>query len=78
MELVAVTVVKEVHWWYSGKPFIYKPQARVSNKHLFVCVYLDGWIYWYGGGCSVLVVRWWLKWLYCRGGGSVVVVAVLW
>ena len=26
------------------KPFIYK--ARDSKKHLFVCVYLDGWIYW--------------------------------
>ena len=26
------------------KPFIY--EARESNKHSFVCVYLDGWIYW--------------------------------
>ena len=28
----------------SAKPFIY--EARESNKHSFVCVYLDGWIYW--------------------------------
>ena len=26
------------------KPFIY--EAIDSNKHSFVCVYLDGWIYW--------------------------------
>ena len=30
--------------WPQGKPFIY--EARVSNKYSFVCVYLDGWIYW--------------------------------
>ena len=32
--------------WGQPKPFIY--EARDSNKHLFVCVYLDGWIYWGG------------------------------
>ena len=36
----------------SGKPFIYK--SRDSNKHSFVCVYLDGWIYCISGDWVVL------------------------
>ena len=49
MSIKKVVIIKAVQTKYQfsifTKPFIY--EARDSNNNLFVCVYLDGWIYCY-------------------------------